>query len=243
MILAILGIIIGFVNGLTGAGGALIAIPLLMQFLGMSLKEASLYSLIAIVIASLSNFYYQRKNAHISLATLLVTSSGIGSYLTLPYKELISNQGIAILLTIIALYSLYSVWFPIRKNENKSDKKINNLVTVVIGLLLGTITTFTGLGGGVLMLPLLINIYSLPQTQAVATSLVVIGLSSLASFLIQALNVGINLHWDFTYLMIGILVTPYILKSLTSRLFPQTINNLRKILFTIVVGLALLKIF
>ena len=49
--LVLLGVIIGVVMGLTGAGGALVAIPLFMQFQGMSLKEASVFSLIAVVIA------------------------------------------------------------------------------------------------------------------------------------------------------------------------------------------------
>jgi uncharacterized membrane protein YfcA len=53
--------IIGIVMGLTGAGGALIAIPLFIQFMGMNLKEASIYSLIAVVVASLLNFVEQRK--------------------------------------------------------------------------------------------------------------------------------------------------------------------------------------
>jgi len=44
MIYAFCGLIIGIVMGLTGAGGALVAIPLFMQFLALTLKDASVYS-------------------------------------------------------------------------------------------------------------------------------------------------------------------------------------------------------
>lgn len=47
-----MGSIIGIVMGLTGAGGALVAIPLFMTVLRMELKSAAVYSLVTVVIAS-----------------------------------------------------------------------------------------------------------------------------------------------------------------------------------------------
>jgi uncharacterized membrane protein YfcA len=242
--LIIIGIIIGLVMGLTGAGGALIAIPLFMQFLKMSLKEASVYSLMAVVIASLSNFYHQRKDAKISLAVIFVVSSAIGSFVSLPYKSLIPDLGIASILAMIAIYSLYSVWIPHEKMTSLNQQKINHFKTIFIGFILGILTTFTGLGGGVLMLPILLGIYKLPQHQAVATSLVVVGFSSLSSFLIQASR-GISVIIDarFLALLAGILVTSYLLKLLTSKLSTEHFEMLGKIIFTLVVGISLAKIF
>ncbi|HLW56376.1 MAG TPA: sulfite exporter TauE/SafE family protein, partial [Bacteriovoracaceae bacterium] len=102
----------------------------------------------------------------------------------------------------------------------------------------------TGLGGGVLMLPLLLKIYRFEQKKAVATSLVVIGFSSLASFLIQ-ISKGTHLKIDLSFigLFIGISITSYLLKLLMERLPKKTSSNLRKIVFTLVVGLSLAKIF
>ncbi len=242
--LVIIGIIIGTVMGLTGAGGALVAIPLFMQLQGMSLKEASVYSLIAVVIASLSNFYHQRKEANIRLAILFVLFSALGSFFSTPFKHQIPDIGIAITLTVVALYSLYSVWIPSKKMPSENDQSLHLLKTIPLGLLLGVLTTFTGLGGGVLMLPLLIGIYHLPQTKAVATSLVVVGFSSLISFLIQSSKgTEISLGLDFLGLIAGTLLTSYLLKIIILKIPSSFTSALRKIIFTIVVILAIIKIF
>lgn len=247
LILSIIGVVIGFVMGLTGAGGALIAIPLFMQFQGMSLKQASVYSLLAVIIASLSNFYHQRKNAQISLASLFVVFSSLGSYITQPYKSMISDKWIAMTLALIALYSLYSVWAKKEiTREYQGEKSLKSQVpkTMIIGLTLGALTTFTGLGGGVLMLPILLSLYKLPEGRAVATSLVVVGLSSLSSFLIQvSKGVSFALSTDFVGLIISIIITSYLLKILISNISAQNANHLRRWVFTIVVIIALMKLF
>jgi uncharacterized membrane protein YfcA len=242
--LTIIGVIVGFVMGITGAGGALVAIPLFMEFLHMNLREASVYSLIAVVIASLSNFYYQRKYADISLAIGFVLSSAAGSLISGPYKSLIPETWIAILLGLIALYSLYSVWLPKKYINSTNQEKSHPFKTLVVGLTLGILTTFTGLGGGVLMMPILMRIYKFHQDKAVATSLVVVGFSSLISFLIQVKGgYFFKMSFDLLGLIAGIFVTSYVLKLLTKKISPKTFENLRKLVFTFVVFLSLGKIF
>lgn len=242
--LILIGAIIGLVVGLTGAGGALVSIPLFMQFQGMSLKEASVFSLVAVIVASFSNLIFQRKDAQIPLASLFIITSAIGSLISEPFKNLLSDIYLALTLAAISIYSLYSVWVPVKASHNEEQLKVHPLKTVFIGLILGLLTTFTGLGGGVLILPLLLKVYQFEQKKAVATSLVVIGFSSLASFLIQV-SKGSNLKIDLSFigLFMGISITSYLLKLLIERLPTKASTNLRKIVFTIVVGLSLAKIF
>lgn len=238
-----IGVVIGFVMGLTGAGGALVAIPLFMQFQNMTLKEASVFSLIAVVIASLSNLFYQRRDARIKLASIFIIASALGSFISQPYKDLLPDLAIAVTLTLISFYSLYAVWVPSQKNDS-SLLNTNLPKTIVIGLLLGILTTFTGLGGGVLMLPILLGIYKLEQKQAVATSLMVVGLSSLASFIIQvSKGVDFKINQDFIGLFAAILISSYLLKFLISKSSSRYSEISRKVVFTVVVILSLTKIF
>ena len=51
-----IGSVIGLVMGLTGSGGALVAIPLFMYVLELGLKEASVLSLVAVRLASSFNY-------------------------------------------------------------------------------------------------------------------------------------------------------------------------------------------
>lgn len=239
------GIIIGIVMGLTGAGGALIAIPLFMQFLGMGLKEASVYSLVAVVVASLLNFVSQRKSTQYFTAILIVTSSSVGSYLTAPLKEKLPTSLISITLALVSLYALYGVWNPVKtSSDNEISPRGNDSLSLAAGLILGVLTTFTGLGGGVLMLPLFLNLFKYSHSQAIATSLLAVGLSSLASLGIQVTKgADFEMNVNLIFLLIGVLASVFMLQQLVKRLPQPIIKHTRQIVFTFVVVLALLKIF
>lgn len=238
------GIIIGAVMGLTGAGGALVAIPLFMIFLGMPLKIASIYSLLAVVIASSSNFLAQKHFTNYKTAFVVVLFSAIGSYLTAPYKILMPESVIAGLLIAVSLYALYAVWFtPVKKtiNNSKSDSRV--FFSIPVGIFLGTLTTFTGLGGGVLMMPVFLKLYSFDQSAAVATSLLAVALSSLASLLIQ-MQQGFEVVFDLNilFLVLGILLSALILKLIMKKISANTLSIIRKQVFTGVVLLAIYKL-
>ena len=238
----IIGSIIGIVIGLTGAGGALIAIPLFLHFLDMSLKEATVYSLLTVIIASLLNFFYQRKYSDYKLAMSIVLFSSVGSFLTNPLKSKMPEIYVALMLAAVSLYSLYSIWKPTPTLAKKTTTPPIWL-TGLIGLLLGALTTFTGLGGGVLMLPLLIGFYGFEQNKAVATSLLIIALSSLFSLAIQV-YAGANFEFNrqLLGLVFGILISAIGIIFILKKLSPKVLIVIRKVVFTGVVATALLKI-
>ena len=245
MIYLFCGIIIGIVMGLTGAGGALVAIPLFIQFLAMNLKEASVYSLIAVVVASILNFVAQRKETQYRTGLMIVAASAVGSLITAPYKEILPTIDVAIILALVSMYALYSIWIPFKVTTEVGMTPHNNVIlTVVVGIFLGALTTFTGLGGGVLMLPIFLAFFHYSQSQSVATSLFVVGLSSLASLLIQVFRgTHFDAEIDLIFLMIGIVFSVFILKQLARILSHKAMNRSRQIVFSLVVILALLKIF
>lgn len=245
MIYLFCGVVIGVVMGLTGAGGALVAIPLFMQFLGMGLKEASVYSLLAVVIASLTNYLAQRRATQYETALIVIVFSALGSYLSAPFKELLPTLVVALLLTSVSLYALYNVWVPLKVSPAApTAPRSTTALSVGIGLLLGALTTFTGLGGGVLMLPLFLALYRHTQAQAVATSLLAVGLSAFSSLAVQAFR---GAHFEATaglgWLLLGIMLAVYLLKLYVKHLSVETLTLTRQVVFTVVVALALLKIF
>lgn len=246
MISLFCGVIIGIVMGLTGAGGALVAIPLFMHFFAMELKDASVYSLIAVVVASLLNYFSQRSSTQYKTAIIIVIASAIGSYLTAPFKEVLPTIFVAGILTSISLYALYSVWKPTKAPVSGLilPPKESAPLSVIVGFILGTLTTFTGLGGGVLMLPIFLVFYHHSQSQAVATSLFAVGLSSLASLVVQvSLGASFSIDSGLGYLIIGILASVFILKKFVNTLPATFISRTRQIVFTFVVILAISKIF
>jgi uncharacterized membrane protein YfcA len=148
------------------------------------------------------------------------------------------------MLAMISLFALYKVWVP--SPRVAGDKMImpSIFITLSIGLVLGALTTLTGLGGGVLMMPIFLSLYSMNSQRAVATSVVAVGLSSFFSMLIQV-QIGFKIPFDqnLVFLILGIFISATLLAWLTKKISAKTLDLTRKVLFTLVVVIALLKIF
>lgn len=238
------GLFIGAVMGLTGSGGALVAIPLFMYLLSMGLKEATSFSLVAVIIAALINLVSQYKRADAKTAALLIPFSVVGSYFSIPLKALTPDLVIVTLLSLISLYSLWSVWTASATTaEDTGPQATRWALIAVVGTGLGVLTTLTGLGGGVLLMPIFVGLFQLPAPRAVATSLVAVALSSIFSLLFQV-RAGASLPAleQLLWLSLGIVVVAQGLKALTQRLPPETMTRTRQIVFTFVVIFAMMKI-
>jgi uncharacterized membrane protein YfcA len=93
------------------------------------------------------------------------------------------------------------------------------------------------------MLPVFLSLYRFKQPNAVATSLFAVGLSSLSSLLIQIYK-GANFTFSmgFIFLLFGILAAVFLLKRMTQKLKVDQMTQIRQIVFSLVVVLALVKI-
>jgi len=181
----IIGLLVGMSLALTGSGGALLGIPLFMTFFGFTLKVGTFYSLIVVTIASIVGVFAHLKFVQYRYALIMSLGSLIGSFIFKDIKQHISDFMIIILLYLVCLYSLFLVWNKNKQSLSKSVERISAWVLITIGIMLGVLTTLTGLGGGVLLLPLFMKGFYLEENKAVATSLMTIFFSSAISFLIQ----------------------------------------------------------
>lgn len=229
-----IGLIVGIIMGLTGAGGALISIPLFITFLGASLKEATILSLVAVVFGTSVNLLSQLSKVDKKIAFFLGLSGITANYGTLFLKQLTPDLVVAGLLTLIAGYSLWSVWSFKKETLSKSSEGVV-LKALVAGTLLGVLTTLTGLGGGVVLVPILIKLFGRNYDQALPTSLATIFLISVSSFIFQSETAFqlISLY-QLAYLGAGALIAFFLLKVLLKRLEESNIEKIRKAVFSIV---------
>lgn len=230
--------------GLTGSGGALVAIPLFMFMLELGLKEASVLSLLAVLLASSINLISVRSDAHIKTAVIMFLASLIGSYSSVPLKDIIPDPVIALLLAAISILSLVMMWRKEEGDKKNSEIKAGTMLEVISGFFLGILTTLTGLGGGVLLMPVLVGPFKLAQKQAVATSLLTILLSSSGSLAFQ-ISKGFSAPELSSVLSLsaGIVASALLLKQMIKKVHVKHVELSRKVVFTVVVALALVKIF
>lgn len=233
MTYALIGFIVGTIMGMTGAGGAFVAIPLFQIFLKASLKDATVLSLIAVLIGTGVNLIGRTQVVKWKMVFGFAVFGTFANYVGLPLKKLVPDLVIVSLLLSFGLFSIYSVWHSILANKD-AFVQINVFKVIGIGLLLGLVTTLTGLGGGVLLIPLLLKIFGMTYEEALPTSLAIILLITLSALIFQGPKT-LDLISPMEILSIGagsILAFAGLQKMLSS-LSAAKVLKLRKIVFTI----------
>lgn len=182
--LALLGAaLIGLSLGLTGAGGSIITLPVLVYLAGLPPKEAVGLSLFVVGAAALVGALQRIRSGEIHLkAGLMFAISGMagaagGARLTPLVSGRVLMIIFAVLMLVVALNML------IGANKEPSIKaECHPARCLLAGLGVGVLTGFIGVGGGFLLMPALVKFAKLPLRVATGTSLAVISFNSAAGF-------------------------------------------------------------
>gem|GEM_PF-5339075 len=237
----IIGSASGTILGLAGTGGGIVSIPLLMILGGYDVKEASAYGLLTLAVGASLSWFIRRKNTLYPVAAVLIICAGTVAYLSVPLKVISPHWVIIVLLNITCLFSLYSLWV-LRKPEDPGEDRplAYQLKTATIGgLITGFLSTMTGLGGGVVIIPWLTGITRLQLKQAMACSLLTIAATAPFSAWRQG---GVDLT-PGEWLALGgsILITSLIVRQLTSYIPPLHLILVHKLALTGVIFLSMFR--
>lgn len=221
--LLLIGLIIGLVLGLTGAGGSIFAVPLLMLLGGLPMEEAVGVSLGAVAISalygSLRNWF---NNNILWLPGVILAISGA---ITAPLGKWLGLQLPSIWLLLgfcgLAIFIAARMWLSANRRPNdasyvragnfsgqpKPDLLCSLSKTgqfelrprcmsglIIGGGIVGVLSGLLGVGGGFLIIPLLLTLSSITMAQAVSTSLVIITVISSSGF-ISHLLLAPNPDW------------------------------------------------
>jgi uncharacterized protein len=182
--IAISILIIGATLGLTGAGGSILAVPLLLYLGDLPLKEAIAISFFVIASSSMVALLFHIRNRAVDwkLAFVFGIPAMIGAFfggLNAQYFPDSMILGIFYSLMLISGFKLASS----KENEQEfieSQWVISKyLLLSLSGLILGLVTGLIGVGGGFLVVPALLILVRIRTTTAVGTSLcIVVGQAS-----------------------------------------------------------------
>jgi uncharacterized protein len=203
LILLLVGSIGGFLAGIMGVGGGLVFIPILTylftQFPGISNEEAVRFTLansITLVFASgLSGIYRQVKMGIYDFKkSLTVGIPGAAAAAAMSYAiqhgNWYSHERFTWVFLGFLLLSIGNMLF--KKEDDSSPVNTENTSTLsrlLVGFFAGTVVSLSGLGGGIVMVPLFRMILKLPVKKATALSLSVVPLLSVFP-IIQYLSIS-----------------------------------------------------
>ncbi len=183
--LALLGAaLIGLSLGLTGAGGSIITLPVLVYLAGVAPKEAVGLSLFIVGAAALAGALQRLRGGgiHVMAALMFALSGMLGAAFGARLTPLVSGQLLMILFAALMIVVAANMLLG-KKDELTPCAECKPLRCLLAGLAVGVLTGFIGVGGGFLLLPALVKFAKLPLRQATGTSLAVIAFNSAAGFL------------------------------------------------------------
>jgi uncharacterized membrane protein YfcA len=230
-----LGLLIGAVLGLVGAGGSIIAVPALVYGVGLSTDEAVPASLIVVGLAALSAVIPRLRRAIDWRTAALVGAAGIpaawvGSQVN---KTLDPDVLMLLFAALMVAAGIRMLTAPPTGNEHRV--RLYALRAIGVGLVVGFLTGLLGIGGGFLITPALILLLGLSAGTAVGTSLVIIVINSVAG--LSAHLPGATLDWPVILLFSGAAIAGSLIASrYASRVPDRTV----KIVFAVLVLLVAL---
>lgn len=196
-----LGALVGCIMGLTGAGGGILAIPLLVFGLHLSVPQAAPIGLLAVGIASAMGAVIGlragivRYRAALLIAAIGIVLTPVGTWLA----HQLDTRYLTLLFAIVMLWVALKGWRDAQRSKttaatvpddcpclrNQSGRFVwtrrcaSRLA--IMGGVAGVLSGLLGVGGGFVIVPALQRFSDLVMQSVVATSLAVIALISLVS--------------------------------------------------------------
>jgi len=207
----LIGLVIGSVLGLTGAGGSVFAVPLLIFLLDLSVPDAVGVAMGAVaasaIYGTLNNW---RSDSVLWIQAGLLGLSGViaaplGRWLGSYADDKLILLGFSLLAITIAVRMLWQAHSDpdssrvLRSSDLRSGERVAAICRMsptgqfqwgmrcvsgllISGAVVGLLTGLFGVGGGFLIVPLLIYLTQVSIQQAIATSLVIIAAVSSSGF-------------------------------------------------------------
>ena len=174
----LLGLFIGIFGGMFGLGGGIIMVPLLLFLFKKNVYTATATSLAVIGPMALAGSISNAFKGNINYPAFIFMSLGAvgGAYLgaawakKVPQEVLRKMLGAAVLLTSLAM--IFKISNP-GEGSLPSFNLSGSLVLMGLGVVVGIFSGMLGLGGGVLMLPMMIFGFGFSAHMATATSLAI----------------------------------------------------------------------
>ena len=187
------------ISSMIGIGGGVLYVPILLAF-GFPFYQAAAISIFIIMALSISSslVYYRVQLIDWKLALIIEPLTAIMSLMGGYYSSFIQIKELKILFILVLIVSGYFMIKPVKKIQDEFiiEKKwgywsrkfgeekysVNLLIGLPIAALAGIVAGLLGIGGGVIIVPLLVLLLGVPMKIAVGTSCFMAGITALFGF-------------------------------------------------------------
>jgi hypothetical protein len=239
--LSSLGLIVGLLSGFFGIGGGTILVPLLLV-LGYEIKDAIGISVVQMVFSSVYGSYLNNKKGTLDVPMVLVIGLGgfLGALLSGYIASYFSDFILEIIFLSFAIFALIRLFF--KPKEHRDQKEVSKLVLFSIGVPLGALSMTIGVGGSIILVPILVGFLHVPLKKATSAGLFFVVFSSVSGLISHALEGNVDYE---SGIIIGLasLVGVYVGIMLKGRVTAKLQKNLLVAFYLAVVIYLLQRVF
>jgi len=193
--LILVGIFIGTMSGFFGIGGGMILVPILLV-LGFDIKDAIGISIIQMVFSSVFGSYLNYKKGSLLVGEGIFVGFGgfVGGYIGGYVTHYVSDSVLQFLFFGILLFALFRLFFSKNYSDDAETKTLSKMLLFSIGLAIGIFAITLGIGGSIILTPLLVGLLHYPIKKAVSAGLFFVAFSSVAGMISRLNNGTIDFH-------------------------------------------------
>lgn len=189
--LIFLGGAVGLLSGFFGIGGGTITVPILLMF-GYEVKTAIGISILQMVFSSIYGSYLNNKKGTLDIA--MISFIGVGGFLGASLSGYITSaldpKVLETMFLVFAIFALLRLFFKIK--EHKDQKEVNRFVLFLIGFILGSVSIAIGLGGSIVLIPILVGFLHVPLKKAISAGLFFVIFSSISGFISHSMSGNVD---------------------------------------------------
>lgn len=188
--LILVGIFIGTMSGFFGIGGGMILVPILLA-LGFEIKDAIGISIVQMVFSSIFGSYLNHKKGSLIIGEGIFVGLGgfVGGYVGGYVTQYIADAVLQFTFFGLLLFALFRLFFSKIVEDDSTTKTLNKGLLFGIGLGIGIFSITLGIGGSIILTPLLVGLLHYPIKKAVSAGLFFVVFSSVAG-MISRLSAG-----------------------------------------------------
>lgn len=173
-----IGAVTGLASGLFGVGGGIILVPILVILFKVNQHKAQATSLVVVALAAVTGAatYSLADSVSWIAVPFLVAGGLVGTFLgtaaVKKIKDRILKLTFGIFLVFVAIRIVAQSFDPAALTSQSAGLEFGPIY-LLVGLAMGLLSSFLGVGGGIIVIPILITIFGFTPQLAAGTSLVV----------------------------------------------------------------------
>jgi len=172
IILVLIGMFVGSLSGFFGVGGGLILIPLLMT-IGFGIKAAIGVSVVQMVFSSVYGSYLNWRKGLLQINDGLWVGAGgiIGGVVGARFTDILDHQTLKYIFLALVIFALLRIIFSKPYDPDQEESRFSVALLFAIGFGIGIIAMMLGVGGSVMLTPILVGYLHFSSKKAATAGL------------------------------------------------------------------------